>query len=122
MRQRLIVLGLAALVTGIASAQNNRTYECSYAGMMRRVEVAYTTGEAVPCEVRYYKQTEGADAPQVLWSAQHETGYCEEQARQFVAKLQGLGWTCSDQGTTGSAPARPPGDDTDVLRAGPEQR
>ena len=124
MKQRLMVSGcaaVAAVVSSAAFAQGNRNYECTMAGLTRRVEVAYTNGEAVPCEVRYYKESEGQSEPQVLWSAQNETGYCESKAQDFVAKLQGLGWTCTDTGTSGSA-ERPAGDDTDVLGAGRSQR
>lgn len=124
MQQRLMVLAsavLAAVVSTATVAQSNRNYQCTMAGLARRVEVAYTSAAAVPCEVRYYKDSEGQGGPQVLWSAQNETGYCERQAEEFVAKLQGMGWTCTDAGTSGDV-GRPAGDDTAVLGAGPEQR
>jgi hypothetical protein len=124
MQQRLMVFGgavLAAVVSTAAHGQSNRNYQCTMAGLSRRVEVAYTSAAAVPCEVRYYKGSEGQSEPQVLWSAQNETGYCERQAEEFVAKLQGMGWTCTDAGTSGDT-GRPEGDDTAVLGAGREQR
>jgi hypothetical protein len=65
--------------------------------------------------------SEAPGAPQVLWRAANQSGYCEAQAQEFVAKLQGLGWTCSDAGTQQAAPAAPPragDDDTAVLEAG----
>ena len=120
MNKRLMVsvcAAVMAVVSGAAIAQNNRNYECTMAGLSRRVEVAYTTAEAVPCEVRYYKDSGGQSGPQVLWSAQNEAGYCERQAQDFVAKLQGMGWTCTDTGTSGDT-ERPAGDDTSVLGAG----
>lgn len=109
MNQRLTFLGgaaLAVLVSGAALAQDNHDYQCTMGPLSRRVEVAYTTAAAVPCEVRYYKEAAGQDAAQVLWSAQNKAGYCEQKAKDFVAKLQGLGWMCSDSTSTGgSAPS-----------------
>lgn len=83
----------------------------------------------VPCEVQYFKDTEAPGESQVLWSAQAQAGYCESKASEFVAKLEGWGWSCS----AGAAPAAadepevepeveeeaPPSyDDTDVLSPG----
>jgi hypothetical protein len=124
MQQRLMVFGTAVLTAVVSTAavgQSNRNYQCTMAGLARRVEVAYPGAAAVPCEVRYYKDSEGQNGPQVLWSAQNETGYCERQAEEFVAKLQGMGWTCTDAGTSGDA-GGPAGNDPAVLGAGREQR
>ncbi|HLF11583.1 MAG TPA: hypothetical protein VJA26_10225 [Gammaproteobacteria bacterium] len=111
MKQKLFVLMMWILLPGIVVAQSNRNYECTNGGDVRRVEVAYATGAEVPCEVRYYKE----GTPEVLWRAQTQTGYCEAQARDFVAKLQSMGWTCSDTGTE-AAPT--PRDDAAAVGAG----
>jgi len=121
MNQRLVVLALAASIPAVTAAQSNRNYPCTNGNLTRRVEVAYTSSANVPCEVRYYKET--GDAPQVLWRAATQSGYCEAQARDFVAKLQGMGWTCSDSGTSttpdsGAAPRA--ADDTNALSPGRE--
>jgi len=71
---------------------------------MRRVELAYTTSAEVPCEVRYTKED---GSTQVLWRAASEKGYCETQARDFVAKLQSLGWTCARDGAARAAISAP---------------
>lgn len=121
MRPTLLFLAFMALVPAVAAAQSSRNYACTNGNLTRRVEVAYTGAGEVPCEVRYYKDSEAPGAaPQVLWSATNETGYCEAQARDFVAKLQGMGWTCSDEGTSAPATAAPARDDTSVLGAGRE--
>jgi hypothetical protein len=108
MSQKSFTFVMAVALPAIAAAQGNRSYECTSAGETRRVEVAYPSGGELPCEVRYLK----GGVPQVLWSAEREAGYCETQARDFISKLQGMGWVCSDLGT--EAEAAPP-DDTDVL-------
>jgi hypothetical protein len=121
MQQQLSVLVLAACLPAIAGAQSNRSYPCTNGNLTRRVEVAYTGAGEVPCEVRYHKDTEAPGMPEVLWSATNDAGYCEAQARDFVARLQALGWTCSDAGSSGAPQARAPAvraDDTAVLGAG----
>jgi hypothetical protein len=86
-------------------------YQCSLGGDIRRVEIMYETGVAVPCEVHYLKVTESPGTRDVLWSAQNESGYCEARSEEFVARLESLGWSCSTQ--TGSASE----DDTAVLES-----
>ncbi len=63
--------------------------------MVRRVEILTEPGVSVPCEVHYYKDTEAPGERQVLWSASNEAGYCEKRTEDFIAKLQGWGWSCA---------------------------
>ena len=73
-----------------ASAES---WSCRHDNDVREVHVM-TSGDApVPCEVVYKKLTEGAE-DQVLWNAQNDGSYCEAKAAEFVAKLEGWGWTC----------------------------
>ena len=106
MKRPLIVVSLTCLVPALVAAQTNLTNACTHGSLMRRVEVAYTTSDEVPCEVRYTKED---GSTQVLWRAGTQKGYCETQARDFVTKLQGMGWMCTDEGTAPpAAPDRPP--------------
>ncbi len=107
-------LVFCAFMPAMTFAQSTRSYPCTQGNLARRVDVVYLGSGDVPCEVRYYKE---GQEPEVLWRASVESGYCEAQARDFVSKLQGFGWVCSD---AGSAPAaRGPGaDDTADLAAG----
>ena len=107
MKRQLILLALTSLAPALVAAQSNRTNACTQGSLMRRVEVAYPSSAEVPCEVRYTKED---GSTQVLWRAATQKGYCEMQAHDFVAKLQGLGWTCTDEGThaaVGEPPAIP---------------
>jgi hypothetical protein len=135
MHRPLLVLSLAAVLPLTALAQSSDTYQCTMGGLTRRVEVAHETGAPVPCEVRYYKDDETPGAPQVLWSASNEAGYCESQAESFVTRLEGMGWQCgtavseavpADPAPAAAAPAaaeppadEPPADDTEALAAPP---
>ena len=87
----LAVAGLAVLGWQGALA---KSVTCNMASLERTVELRYVNpGEAVPCEVRYAKPTEGW-GEQVLWRAEHEAGYCEARFDEFVDKLEGFGWSC----------------------------
>ncbi|HEY5566795.1 MAG TPA: hypothetical protein VIM81_06075 [Gammaproteobacteria bacterium] len=136
MHRSMLVLSLAAALPLTALAQSSDTYQCTMGGLTRRVEVAHETSAPVPCEVRYHKDDEAPGAPQVLWSASNEAGYCESQAEGFVARLEGMGWQCDSAVSEGisaapvpaeppAAPApaadAPPADDTDALAA-PSER
>jgi len=87
----LAVGGLMVLGGELAMA---KSVTCTMASLERTVELRYETpGDAVPCEVRYAKPTEGIDE-QVLWRAEREAGYCEARFGEFLDKLRGFGWSC----------------------------
>lgn len=119
MQRPLTFAAFAVSVSAAVAAQSNQSFPCTNGGLTRRVEIAYEGAADVPCEVRYFK--EGDATPHLLWRATTKSGYCEAQARDFVAKLQGIGWVCSDSGRAQAPPAAAvplAGDDTDVLGAG----
>jgi hypothetical protein len=72
-------------------------YSCSLQGLVRRVEIIYSTDTSVPCDVTYYKDNEAPDEVNTLWSAQNLEGYCEQKAAEFVEKLQSWGWACKGE-------------------------
>lgn len=113
MPRKTLVLLLAAGLPVVALSQPETNYRCTQGGLVRRVEIVYETGVAVPCEVHYFKDTEAPGEREVLWNARNESGYCESRTREFVARLESLGWQCTAQA------AREEGaDDTAVLGAG----
>jgi len=120
MQRPLVIAAFAASISTAVAAQSDQTFPCTNGGFTRRVEIAYAGAGDLPCEVRYFK--EGDATPYVLWCATTKSGYCEAQARDFVAKLEGIGWVCSDSGRAPAPSAavtpRAGDDDTDVLGAG----
>lgn len=73
----------------------NTKYSCSLNGLIRRIEINYTTeNSTVPCDVNYYKDSEAPNEVNTLWSAQNLTGYCEQKVDEFVGKLRSWGWKC----------------------------
>lgn len=95
MRHGAFSFGLAALLPFAVAAQGGAGYRCTTGDLVRRVEIVHETGDAVPCEVHYYKDTEEPGRLQVLWQALNEAGYCEARARDFVAGLEDMGWRCT---------------------------
>ncbi len=114
MNTKLLVVILAAMIPSLSLGQGTQNYQCANGELIRRVEIIYETGVAVPCEVHYHKDTEAPGERQVLWSAYNESGYCERKTREFIAQLEGWGWECEQD-----APAAQV-DDTEALMPGGE--
>lgn len=94
MRNLIVALGGVIFLGGEAAMAKSVT--CTMASLERTVELRYETpGDAVPCEVRYAKPSEGI-GEQVLWRAEREAGYCEARFGEFVDKLRGFGWSCGE--------------------------
>ena len=92
---KVMLLLMLSILSFQASAQD--MYVCKDGSAERTVEVVYSqSGSKVPCEVKYTK----ASGSQILWSANHEIGYCESKAQAFVTKLDTLGLTCSTVNNT----------------------
>ena len=99
-RKHTVIAFIAAILPAISAAQDTGKYQCSYADMQRRVEIAHEPGVEVPCSVHYYKDTEMPGEQQVLWSADSDASYCKRMANEFVAKLEGWGWNCGHDSET----------------------
>ena len=105
--KRFLLFIVCFLMPLATFAQDVTNYRCALDELTRRVEILSEPGVRVPCEVHYYKDTEAPGERQVLWSASSEDGYCERKTEEFVAKLQGWGWSCSS-GATPAAPESAP--------------
>lgn len=81
------------LLSGISATAYADSWNCSHDDLVREVIIEYPQGGSLPCDVVYKKQTEGEE-DQVLWSAENEDGYCEDRARELVARLESSGWVC----------------------------
>ena len=112
---RYLIGALAGMAMTGAYAQPPTSYVCTSGSLERRIEVIYETGLLVPCEVHYVKDAEAPDdAPQVLWRAANEEGYCEAKAAEFAEKLTGWGWQCASPNSE-SEPTVQSADDTEAL-------
>jgi hypothetical protein len=136
MKSKYIIALLTLVAPGLALAQDDGKYQCSYGELQRRVEILTEPGVTVPCEVHYYKDTEAPGEKKVLWSADAQEGYCESKTAEFIANLESWGWDCgrtaaaepaaAPEPAAEPAPAEEPAppaepevqDDTDVLSPG----
>ena len=115
MTVRISIACLAMTIVPLAaSAQGDASYRCVNGDQVRRVEVSHPTGAPVPCEVRYFKDTEAPGQSETPWRADNEAEYCDDRAAELVSRLQDFGWNCA-------AAAAPGADDTEALGAGPAQ-
>ena len=110
---RIRELTVAALVLSVPVLAIAEDFRCTSGDKVRRIEIMYEPGLAVPCEVHYFKDTEAPGSREVLWRAQNEAGYCEARTEELVAMLRSFGWVC----TAGSAEDMP--DDSADLPAPP---
>jgi len=118
MRKRCLFAVLMTILPAVALTQNVTSYKCSYADLIRRVALIYEPGRLVPCEVRYYKDTEAPGEQKVLWRAVNQEGYCEAKTEEFIAMLNNSGWTCTPADANAPAPAEVTDetrDDSDAL-------
>jgi len=90
MKKYLVAALFSAISATSVQAIDNQKTVCSHGSQTRVIEVAYTSEDNVPCEVRYSKE----EGSQTLWSATNKAGYCEEKAAAFVEKQVGWGWAC----------------------------
>ena len=94
-----LIVAMLLGASATTAAANPTT--CEQGDLQRTVEVVYANpGQAVPCEVLYTKPAAGTI--ESLWQANNEAGYCEQQAAEFIRKLEGNGWRCSNQTEQGS--------------------
>ncbi|MCW9014524.1 MAG: hypothetical protein OQL06_12135 [Gammaproteobacteria bacterium] len=85
------VLTIALLA--IPFSANAESWSCRHDNDVREIHIERDSSAPVPCRVVYKKLTEGVE-DQVLWSANNDENYCDEKAREFVAKQESWGWTC----------------------------
>ena len=114
---RLLPRSMQIILMFVFSAAFNAyadSWNCSSSDLVREVIIDYATGNSVPCDVVYKKQTEGFE-DQVLWSAENDEAYCEEKARELVANLESWGWVCMEtvSAETGADTSSETGPDTE---------
>ena len=92
MKQLSFVVGLVlAAASGIASAQDGYSYQCTHYNDVRTIEVVYLQRESsVPCEVNYIK----GDSQETIWNSRYTKGYCEAKAADFSKRQEEWGWSC----------------------------
>jgi hypothetical protein len=97
MMRSLLAFGLCpllALTVFCASMVHSVQYQCAHGLAVRSVTVEYQQrGQQVPCGVVYHKPPQ---APNALWKAQAQLGFCESRAKELVQTLERSGWSCDE--------------------------
>ena len=89
---RILLTALLVIYAGLTSANTT----CKKATSFREIDIVYSNpGHKLPCEVTYQK-SESSEIT-ILWRAKNQPGYCEEQAKDFIDKFEGLGWICESE-------------------------
>jgi len=84
-------IAVVAALTCSTAALADEVYTCTHGDQQRVISLVYmNAGQPVPCQVTYDK---GAGSL-VLWSAENQAGYCEEQLAAFIEKQRVWGWNC----------------------------
>ena len=86
--KKILLLSLFSAMS-VQAVENQKTV-CSHGNATRVIEVVYTAGTEIPCEVRYSKE-DGMTTP---WRANNLVGFCEKKAAAFIDKQETWGWVC----------------------------
>jgi hypothetical protein len=97
MMRSLLAFGLCPLLAFTvfyAGTVHSVQYQCAHGLALRSVAVEYQQhGQQVPCKVVYHKPPH---APNGLWRAQVQVGFCESRAVELVQTLERNGWSCDE--------------------------
>ena len=84
------------VLLGIFTGASASSWTCHKTDLTRHVVLFYPDEPArLPCKVMYSKPTENV-MPHALWESANTQDYCERKAVEFVAKLESMGWRCTE--------------------------
>ena len=77
------------------SAAIEEAFICQNRQGERRVELRHAEGpDRLPCQVVYWRDASRADSGRPIWEAENDFGFCIEQTRALLQRLQDGGWSC----------------------------
>ena len=102
MHRRTLVcaLGLLAGVQGwlpgqALAAAVEEAFACRHQQEERRVELRHAgRASRLPCQVVYWRDASDPDRGKPLWEAENDYGFCIEQTRSLLQRLEDGGWSC----------------------------
>jgi hypothetical protein len=86
-------------------------FHCRLGSDVRRVELLLTDDQdRLPCQVLYWRGSDRAAEPQILWRADFNLEFCFDKARDMIRDMQSAGWRCGVETQESHAiePAAPP--------------
>ena len=99
MHGRTILCGLGILIGAAPapgwSAAIEEAFSCQNRQGERRVELRHAEGpDRLPCQVVYWRDASRAESGRPIWEAENDFGFCIEQTRALLQRLQDGGWSC----------------------------
>jgi hypothetical protein len=97
---RRTILGGLGILLGAApgpawSAAIEEAFACNNQQRERRIELRHAERpDRLPCQVVYWRDATRADNGQPIWEAENDFGFCIEQTRVLLQRLQDGGWSC----------------------------
>jgi hypothetical protein len=102
--QRGTILWALGLAIGTAQAWTSgqalaaaveEAFVCQNQQRERRVELRHAERSSrLPCQVVYWRDARQTDGGRPLWEAENDYGFCIEQTRALLQRLQEGGWSC----------------------------
>jgi len=117
MQRRGILWALAWLVgsgqawmSGQAlAAAVEEAFACQHQQRERRIELRHAERpNRLPCQVVYWRDGTQPDSGKPIWEADNDYGFCIEQTRALLQRLQDGGWSCRKLPLDGTAVATIP--------------
>jgi hypothetical protein len=96
---RTILCGLGILI-GVTpvpafAAAIDEAFACQNRQRERRVELRHAErASRLPCQVVYWRDASRSDGGKPIWEAENDYGFCIEQTRALLQRLQDGGWSC----------------------------
>lgn len=91
----LIGWGQAAMPAQALAAAVEEAFSCQNRERERRVELRHAgRSSRLPCQVVYWRDASRSDGGRPLWEAENDYGFCIEQTRALLQRLENGGWSC----------------------------
>jgi hypothetical protein len=91
------------------AAAVEEAFACQHQQRERRIELRHAERpNRLPCQVVYWRDGTRPDSGKPIWEAENDYGFCIEQTRALLQRLQDGGWSCKKLPLDGTAVATIP--------------
>lgn len=105
----LVGSGQAWMPGQALAAAVEEAFACHHQQRERRIELRHAERpNRLPCQVVYWRDGTQPDSGKPIWEAENDYGFCIEQTRALLQRLQDGGWSCRKLPLDGTAVATIP--------------
>jgi hypothetical protein len=91
----LVGTGQAWLPGSALAAAVDEAFACHHQQRERRIELRHAERpNRLPCQVVYWRDGTQPDSGKPIWEAENDYGFCIEQTRALLQRLEDGGWSC----------------------------